>query len=171
MGPLFSTFNENADPFRRRRDVSKRFSTEQAFSADVLYLFFGENSIFFSSNQGSMLWFLRFLTVFCKNGVLFSKTNVVFKFLHDLALFCVTNANFIADFLQKYLKNHNIGPRLFNRLHTHKKCISIVAIFVVLHTYIHTYIRTYIHSTIFVLNNLLTVLEVGLMRFLVCPPR
>jgi hypothetical protein len=33
-------------------------------------------------------------------------TNVMIKFFHNLALFCVKNANF----LQKYLKNHNICP-------------------------------------------------------------
>jgi hypothetical protein len=32
------------------------------------------------------------------------------KFFQNLALFCVKNANFFANFLRKYLKNLYIGP-------------------------------------------------------------
>jgi hypothetical protein len=32
------------------------------------------------------------------------------KFIRNLALFWVKNANFSAIFLRKYLKNHNIDP-------------------------------------------------------------
>jgi hypothetical protein len=42
----------------------------------------------------------------------FSKTNVMIKILHNLALFWIKNANFVAEyFQQKYLKIHNTGPR------------------------------------------------------------
>jgi hypothetical protein len=42
------------------------------------------------------------------------KTNVMIRFLNNLALFWVKNAIFFADFFrQKYLRNHNIGPRSF----------------------------------------------------------
>jgi hypothetical protein len=45
-----------------------------------------------------------------KIGVL-SKTNVMIKFFHNLALFLVKNANFFHRFFgRKYFKNHNIGP-------------------------------------------------------------
>jgi hypothetical protein len=41
-----------------------------------------------------------------------SKTNVMIKILHDLALFWVKNANFFAIFFgENILKNHNIDPR------------------------------------------------------------
>jgi hypothetical protein len=46
-----------------------------------------------------------------KLAFFFSKTNVMIKFLHYLALFWVENANFLPIFWWKYLKNHNIGPR------------------------------------------------------------
>jgi hypothetical protein len=57
------------------------------------------------------------ITIFCdfcqfsaKKMALFSKTNVMIKFLHNLALFSV-KMSFLADFFRrKYLKNHNIGP-------------------------------------------------------------
>jgi hypothetical protein len=46
------------------------------------------------------------ITIFCdfclfseKNLAFFSKTNFMIKFLHNLALFRVKNANFFADFL------------------------------------------------------------------------
>jgi hypothetical protein len=42
----------------------------------------------------------------------FSKTNVMIKILHNLALFRVKNANFFAEFFGEKKKNHNIGPRL-----------------------------------------------------------
>jgi hypothetical protein len=51
--------------------------------------------------------FPRFLPIFVEKFGLFSqKTNVMIKFLHNLALFWVKNAIFFADFF------HNIGPRL-----------------------------------------------------------
>jgi hypothetical protein len=42
--------------------------------------------------------FLRFLPIFAKKLAFFSKTNVMIKFLHNLALFRVKNANFFAEF-------------------------------------------------------------------------
>jgi hypothetical protein len=58
------------------------------------------------------------ITIFCdfrqfseKKLAFFSKTNVVIKILHNLALFEVKNANFFAEFFgEKIFKNHNIGP-------------------------------------------------------------
>jgi hypothetical protein len=42
------------------------------------------------------------VTIFCdfsaKKLAFFSKTNVMIKFSHNLALFCVKNANFFAEF-------------------------------------------------------------------------
>jgi hypothetical protein len=47
-----------------------------------------------------------------KKLALFSKTNVMINFLHNLVLFSDKNANFYDDFLAKiYFLNHNIGPR------------------------------------------------------------
>jgi hypothetical protein len=46
-----------------------------------------------------------------KKLAFFSKANAVIKFLHNLALFWVKNANFSRIFCRKYFKNHNIGPR------------------------------------------------------------
>jgi hypothetical protein len=40
--------------------------------------------------------FLRFLPIFGKKLASFSKTNVIIKILHNLALFGVKNANFFA---------------------------------------------------------------------------
>jgi hypothetical protein len=41
----------------------------------------------------------------------FSKTNVMIKILHNLALFRVKNANFFAEiFGENISKNHNVGP-------------------------------------------------------------
>jgi hypothetical protein len=40
--------------------------------------------------------FLRFLTIFGEKNGVFSKTNVMIKLLHNLALFQVKNANFFA---------------------------------------------------------------------------
>jgi hypothetical protein len=42
--------------------------------------------------------FLRFSTIFGKKLAFFSKTNVMIKILHDLALFWVKNANIYAKF-------------------------------------------------------------------------
>jgi hypothetical protein len=44
---------------------------------------------------------------------LFSKTTVMVKILHDLALFWFKNAIFRWIFRRNYLKNRNIGPRFF----------------------------------------------------------
>jgi hypothetical protein len=68
-------------------------------------------------DQGSTLWydhnFLRFLTIFGEKLAFFSKTNVMIKILHNLALFFVKHANFFRRiFWRKYLNNHNIGPRI-----------------------------------------------------------
>jgi hypothetical protein len=60
------------------------------------------------------------ITIFCdfwqfsaKKLAFSSKTNVMIKILHNLALFWVKNTNFFRRKIrQKYLKNHNIGPRL-----------------------------------------------------------
>jgi hypothetical protein len=60
------------------------------------------------------------ITIFCdfcqfsaKKLAFFSKTNVMIKILHNLALFWVKNANFFADFFRrKYFKNRNICPGL-----------------------------------------------------------
>jgi hypothetical protein len=41
--------------------------------------------------------FLRFSTIFGKKMAFFSKTNVMIKILHNLALFRVKNANFFAE--------------------------------------------------------------------------
>jgi hypothetical protein len=43
---------------------------------------------------------------------IFSKTNLMIKFFHYLALFWVKNANFCRFFWRKYFKNHSIGPWL-----------------------------------------------------------
>jgi hypothetical protein len=49
--------------------------------------------------------FLRFLTIFCKKKLAFlSKTNVMIKILHNLALFRVKNAIFCWIFRRKYFK-------------------------------------------------------------------
>jgi hypothetical protein len=66
-------------------------------------------------NPGSMLW-SQFSAIFDnfppKKLAFFSKTNVMIKILHILALFWVKNANFFAEFFgENILKNHNIGPR------------------------------------------------------------
>jgi hypothetical protein len=61
-----------------------------------------------------MLW-SQFSAIFdnqfsAKKLAFFSKTNVMIKFLHNLALFLVKKANFFRRFVRwKYLKNHNIG--------------------------------------------------------------
>jgi hypothetical protein len=59
------------------------------------------------------------ITIFCdfrqfstKKLAFFSKTNVMIKTLHNLALFWVEKRQFFCwNFRWKYLKNHNIGPR------------------------------------------------------------
>jgi hypothetical protein len=62
---------------------------------------------------GPMFWsqFSAIFDNFWRRNLAFSpKTSVILK---NLALFWVKNANFLADFFwQKYLKNHNIGPRI-----------------------------------------------------------
>jgi hypothetical protein len=45
--------------------------------------------------------FLRFSSIFGKKLACFSKTNVMIKLLHNLALFCVKNANFFSEFFSK----------------------------------------------------------------------
>jgi hypothetical protein len=61
--------------------------------------------------QGSMLW-SHFSAIFRqKKLAFFSKTNVMFQFLHNLALFWVKNAIFRQIFRRKYFWIHNIGPR------------------------------------------------------------
>jgi hypothetical protein len=45
-----------------------------------------------------------------KKLAFFSKTNIMIKILHNLALFWVENANFFAKIFGENLKNHNIGP-------------------------------------------------------------
>jgi hypothetical protein len=45
--------------------------------------------------------FLRFLTVFAEKMAFSLKNNVMIKFLHNLALFRVKNANFFAEFFGK----------------------------------------------------------------------
>jgi hypothetical protein len=73
----------------------------------------------FESDQGVDVM----ITVFCdfdnfwrQKLAFFSKTNVMINFLHNLALFWVKSTNFSAEFFWwKYLKNHNIGPRLMPR--------------------------------------------------------
>jgi hypothetical protein len=58
------------------------------------------------------------ITIFCefrqfsaKKLAVFSKTNVMIKILHNLALFWVKKCQFFRwIFRRKYLKNHNIGP-------------------------------------------------------------
>jgi hypothetical protein len=45
-----------------------------------------------------------------KQLAVFSKTNVIIKILHSLALFWVKNANFLPNFSAKIVKNHSIGP-------------------------------------------------------------
>jgi hypothetical protein len=52
----------------------------------------------------------NFLRFSAKKLAFFSKTNVMIKVLHNLALFRVKNANFFAEFFgENILKNHNIG--------------------------------------------------------------
>jgi hypothetical protein len=53
--------------------------------------------------------FLRFLPIFDEKMAFFSKSNVMIKNWHNIALFVVKNANFVAFFWRKYFKNHNIG--------------------------------------------------------------
>jgi hypothetical protein len=58
------------------------------------------------------------ITIFCdfwqfsaKKLAFFSKTNVMIKFLHNLALIWVKNANIFAKYFgENIFKNHNIGP-------------------------------------------------------------
>jgi hypothetical protein len=45
--------------------------------------------------------FLRFSPIFGEKLAPFSKHNVMISFFHNLALFCVKNANFFADFFGK----------------------------------------------------------------------
>jgi hypothetical protein len=54
--------------------------------------------------------FCDFWQFSAKKLVFFSKTNVMIENWRNLALFWVKNANFLQFFLQKYFKNHNIGP-------------------------------------------------------------
>jgi hypothetical protein len=60
--------------------------------------------------------FRRFSTIFDnfrrKKLAFFSKTNVMIKILHNLALLWVKTPIFCWIFRWKYLNNHNIGPRL-----------------------------------------------------------
>jgi hypothetical protein len=69
----------------------------------------------FSRFQGSMLHRSQFSAIFDnfrrKKLAFFSKTNVMIKSLHNLALFRAKNANFFRRIIRrKYLKNHHIGP-------------------------------------------------------------
>jgi hypothetical protein len=61
-----------------------------------------------------MLW-SQFSAIFCqysaKNGVS-SKTNIMITFSANLPFVWVKNADFLANFSQKKIKNHNIGPIL-----------------------------------------------------------
>jgi hypothetical protein len=73
-------------------------------------------------------WLLRtgvdvVITIFCdfwqfsaKKFAFFSKTNVMIKILHNLALFGVKNANLLQFFSAKIFKIHNIGPSFFWQL-------------------------------------------------------
>jgi hypothetical protein len=55
--------------------------------------------------------FLRFLPIFGEKMAFFSKTNVMIKFLHNIALFWVKKRQFFRNFFRrKYFKYHNIGP-------------------------------------------------------------
>jgi hypothetical protein len=52
------------------------------------------------------------ITIFGEKLAFFSKTNVLMKFLDNLALFRVKNAIFFAEFFGKNIfKNRNNGPR------------------------------------------------------------
>jgi hypothetical protein len=56
--------------------------------------------------------FLRFFTISSKKLAFVSRTNVMIKILHNLALFSVKNATFfLRIFWRKYFKNHKICPR------------------------------------------------------------
>jgi hypothetical protein len=57
--------------------------------------------------------FLRVLAIFGKMLAFFSKTNVVIKFVNNLALFLSQKRQFFRRwfFRRKYSKNHNTGPR------------------------------------------------------------
>jgi hypothetical protein len=54
----------------------------------------------------------QFLPILAEKIAFFSKTNVMITILHNLALFWVKTPIFCNFFRRKYLKNHNIGPRL-----------------------------------------------------------
>jgi hypothetical protein len=74
----------------------------------------GEYGRQIESTQGPMLG-SQFSAIFWQFSVkklaFFSKTNVMSKFLHNLALFLDKERQiFCLFFRQKYLKNHNIGP-------------------------------------------------------------
>jgi hypothetical protein len=56
-----------------------------------------------TENQGSMLW-SHFLPIFGEKLAFFSKTNVVIKILHNLALIWVKNAHFFAEKIGENLK-------------------------------------------------------------------
>jgi hypothetical protein len=56
--------------------------------------------------------FLQFLQIFGEILAFFSKSNVMVKNLHNLALFWVKNAIFCNFLRRNYLINHIIGPRL-----------------------------------------------------------
>jgi hypothetical protein len=71
-------------------------------------------------NRSTILWpgVDVMITIFCdfslfstKKLAFFSKTNVMIKSLHNLALFWVKTPFFRWIFRRKYFKNHNIGPR------------------------------------------------------------
>jgi hypothetical protein len=87
-----------------------------------------QNHYFVSTFFGKMLFLILtstlpgvdvMITIFCdfrqfsaKKLAFFSKTNVMMKFLFNLALFRVKNAKFCWFFWRKNFKNHNIDPSL-----------------------------------------------------------
>jgi hypothetical protein len=60
-----------------------------------------------------------------RNGVFFSKTNDMIKFLHNLAFSGVKNAIFCNFFSANIFKNHNVGPGKFVTLKVWHKFFAL----------------------------------------------
>jgi hypothetical protein len=98
---------------RNKKKSKKRFQLLETISV-ALHLHDFSRFYFVSSLPGvdvMITIFGDFRQFSAKKLAFFSKTNVMIKFLHILALFWVKNANFFTEFIgENIFKNHNIGP-------------------------------------------------------------
>jgi hypothetical protein len=63
-------------------------------------------------HQGSMLW-SQFSAIFSKKLAFFLNTNVMINFFSEFSFVLSQKRHFFRKmFRRKYLKNHNIGPRI-----------------------------------------------------------